>query len=217
MLDEYRRSFGEAYESVVRTIRNALNLKPAGRPAKSTSSIVEKLRRETIRLTQMQDIAGCRVVVTDVAEQDRVVQSLRAAFPAVSVMDRRSEPSYGYRAVHVIPTLCEKLVEIQIRTELQHLWAELSEKLSDIVDPTVKYGGGDDKTRTMLTVTSETIAEIESLERKIEGSKRKLTELQDDGARAQLRDMLEKPARKLRELRAGLSRVMKDVIVRLKR
>jgi len=69
----------------------------------------------------------------------------------------------------------------------------------------------------MLTVTSETIAEIESLERKIEGSKRKLTELQDDGARAQLRDMLEKPARKLRELRAGLSRVMKDVIVRLKR
>ena len=67
LLDAYRRSFGEAYEAVVQIIRQHGEL-PTGRLAKSTLSIVEKLRRESIRLSQMQDIAGCRVVVVDVVE-----------------------------------------------------------------------------------------------------------------------------------------------------
>jgi hypothetical protein len=58
LLDQYRRSFTEAYEVVVGTIRKKLALEPTGRPAKSTTSISEKLRRESIRLTQIQDIAG---------------------------------------------------------------------------------------------------------------------------------------------------------------
>ena len=44
-LDEYRRSFTEAYEFVVGTIGNELGLEPTGRPAKSTTSISEKLLR----------------------------------------------------------------------------------------------------------------------------------------------------------------------------
>lgn len=45
MLDDYRRSFGETYEFVVVAIRNELGLQPTGRPAKSTTSISEKLFR----------------------------------------------------------------------------------------------------------------------------------------------------------------------------
>ena len=60
LLDDYRRSFGQACEAVVRTIRER-GQSPTARLAKSTLSIVEKLRRESIRLSQMQDIAGCRV------------------------------------------------------------------------------------------------------------------------------------------------------------
>jgi len=67
LLDEYRRSFTKAYETVVGIIRNEVTLEPTGRPAKSTSSISDKLRREHIRLTQIQDIAGCRLVVTDIS------------------------------------------------------------------------------------------------------------------------------------------------------
>ncbi len=52
LLDEYRRSFTEAYETVVGVIRSEVTLEPTGRPAKSTSSISDKLRREHIRLTQ---------------------------------------------------------------------------------------------------------------------------------------------------------------------
>jgi hypothetical protein len=52
LLDRYRLSFTEAYEYVVDAIRNDLVLEPTGRTAKSTTSIIEKLRRESIRLTQ---------------------------------------------------------------------------------------------------------------------------------------------------------------------
>jgi ppGpp synthetase/RelA/SpoT-type nucleotidyltranferase len=157
LLDEYRRSFGEACEAVVRTIRE-LGEAPTARLAKSTLSIVEKLRRESIRLSQMQDIAGCRVVVADIMQQDELVASLRTAFPAAAVIDRRDNPSYGYRAVHVIAEVSEKPVEIQVRSSLQHLWAELSEKSSDVLDPAIKYGGGPEEWRTFLIERSEAVA-----------------------------------------------------------
>ena len=89
LLDGYRLSFGEEYDIVVRTIRDRLQLDPTGRPAKSTSSLIEKLQRESIRLSQVQDISGCRVVVTDIAEQVRVVASLESTFPGAIVVDRK--------------------------------------------------------------------------------------------------------------------------------
>jgi putative GTP pyrophosphokinase len=161
LLDEYRRSFGEAYEASIRIIREQLKLEPTGRPAKSTSSLIEKLHRESIRLSQVQDIAGCRVIVDTVAEQDRVVASLASVFPGASVVDRRANPSYGYRAVHVIAEIFGKLIEIQVRTPLQHLWAEVSEKFSDVFDPAIKYGGGNDKVRELLTRASELVPKHE--------------------------------------------------------
>jgi len=167
LLEDYRRAFGEAYRSVVLTIRRQHGLEPTGRPSKSTSSVIEKLQRETIRLSQIQDIAGCRVVVTDVAEQERVVASLRALFPGASIVDRRKTPTYGYRAVHVIVEVNERLVEVQIRTTLQHLWAELSEKFSDVVDPTIKYGGGESEVRNLLLGRSELVSRLEKLEQEM--------------------------------------------------
>jgi len=164
LLDDYRRSFGEAYEVVVRTIRQRGKF-PTGRLAKSTVSIVEKLRRESIRLSQIQDIAGCRVVVVDVAEQEQFIASLVTDFPGASVIDRRDNPSHGYRAVHIIAEISGKPVEIQVRSSLQHLWAEVSEKSSDVLDPTIKYGGGTDSWRTFLTTSSESVAAYEVLEK----------------------------------------------------
>ncbi len=163
-LDAYRRSFAEAYADVIAAIRDAAQLEPTGRPAKSTTSIIEKLRRETMRLSQMQDIAGCRLVVQDVPAQDRVVEQLKNALPKAVVVDRRKQPSYGYRAVHIIATARNKPIEIQVRTELQHLWAQLSEKLSDVRDPTIKYGGGDPTSRKVLLGLSEGIVAQEDLE-----------------------------------------------------
>jgi ppGpp synthetase/RelA/SpoT-type nucleotidyltranferase len=160
LLDEYRRSFGEAYETVVRTIRAELALEPTGRPAKSTTSIVEKLRRESIRLSQIQDIAGCRLIVVDLAEQDRVVDGLRRLFAGAAILDRRRHPSHGYRAVHVIARVACRPVEIQVRTELQDFWAGYSEKLSDMVDPGIKYGGGPERIQAALARLSAHIDNV---------------------------------------------------------
>jgi len=165
LLDQYRRSFGTAYETVITTVRDRLQLEPTGRPAKSTSSIIEKLRRESIRLSQVQDIAGCRVIVTDILAQDQTIATLRETFPHLRVMDRRTNPSYGYRAVHVIVETGGLSVEVQVRSSLQHVWAELSERLSDVVDSSIKYGGGDKPTRELLTSTSHLVSQLEEMER----------------------------------------------------
>jgi hypothetical protein len=165
LLDEYRRTFGEAYDTVIRTVRERGKF-PTGRLAKSTPSIAEKLRRESIRLSQMQDIAGCRVVVADTVEQDEFVASLRADYPEAFVSDRRDKPSHGYRAVHVIAEISGKVVEIQVRTALQHMWAELSEKSADVIDPALKYGGGTMPWRKLLEKTSRGVAGLENPELK---------------------------------------------------
>jgi len=164
LLDSYRRSFTEAYENVIGQIRDELGLASTGRRAKSTKSIMEKLSRESLRLSQMQDIAGCRVIVSDIAAQDSVVSDLKALFAKSVMFDRRDHPSHGYRAVHVIVESGGKLIEIQVRTALQHLWAEVSEKLSDVVDPTIKYGGGGGDILLFLMTASDEIILVESAE-----------------------------------------------------
>src|SRR5438132_7745190 len=144
LLDEYRRSFSSAYEFIVTTIRKELELEPTGKPAKSTTAITEKVLRESIRLSQVQDIAGCRLV-----EQNGTVTLLQKLFQGVTVVDRRKNPSHGYRALHLIVRHEGKLVEIQVRTSLQHPWAELCEKEADVFDPLIKYGGGDSVTTAL--------------------------------------------------------------------
>lgn len=164
MLDEYRRTFGPAYDRVVEQVRKTTGLPVSGRRAKSTTSIIEKLIRESIRLSQMQDIAGCRTIVGDVVDQDRAVQAIASAFEDVSILDRRVKPSHGYRAVHVVVRDSGSAIEIQVRTVLQHLWAEISERFADTVDPAVKYGRGDVEVRGFLDEATELITRIERRE-----------------------------------------------------
>jgi putative GTP pyrophosphokinase len=87
MLDTFRRTFRGAYDHVIDSIRSDLALEVSGRPAKSTTAIVDKLRRGTTRLSQMQDIAGCRIVVTDITKQDPLVRQLEKMFQVTVVID----------------------------------------------------------------------------------------------------------------------------------
>jgi ppGpp synthetase/RelA/SpoT-type nucleotidyltranferase len=160
LLDTFRRGFREAYDAVVGRMRSEVGLELSGRPAKSTPAIVEKLRRTSMRLTQMQDIAGCRVVVADIPAQGRLVTRLDQMFD-VTVVDRRTKPSHGYRAVHVVVRESGLPVEVQVRTELQHSWAELSEKLADAFGSDLKYGGGPEAIRRTLDDFSTLVSAFE--------------------------------------------------------
>jgi ppGpp synthetase/RelA/SpoT-type nucleotidyltranferase len=82
-------------------------------------------------------------------------------------MDRREKASHGYRAVHIIVSGFGHLVEVQVRTEMQHLWAELSEKMSDVLDPALKYGGGSNTFRRLLDTSSDFIKTYEEIEAEI--------------------------------------------------
>jgi len=146
----------------------------------------------------MQDIAGCRVIVGDVLKQDEVVKCLTKAFADTSVVDRRVTPSYGYRAVHVIVYKHSIPVEVQVRTELEHSWAQLSEKLSDVVGPSVKYGGGPEQLKSKLLRLSEIVGKAEAVESRLlamesPADHRKLTNqaaAQFVEAKQQLKDLL---------------------------
>ncbi|MDY0745400.1 hypothetical protein SNE35_12835 [Paucibacter sp. R3-3] len=151
MLDEYRRSFAPASDAVLQVLRSEFSLSPTARPAKSTAAIVEKLVRQRTRLTQIQDIAGCRIVVSTISEQKRVAKMLVGRFPGAQMFDRVTEPNHGYRAIHVVVQTERRAVEIQIRTELQHMWAALSEKAADRFDHALKYGGGPERIREALS------------------------------------------------------------------
>jgi ppGpp synthetase/RelA/SpoT-type nucleotidyltranferase len=164
LLYQFRRSFTDAHNHVAAVLRDDLHLEPTAR-VKSNASIKDKLLRQpTLQLIQMQDIAGCRVIVQSLDEQSRIVARLVQTFEHSKTRDRRERPSHGYRAVHVIVEVSPKQVEIQVRTILQHAWAELSEKLSDKFGMSLKYGGGPEKQRAALFRLSDIICTFERVE-----------------------------------------------------
>ena len=111
---------------------------------KTTGTLIEKLQRESTRLSQVQDLAGARIVVANRAEQNDAVNQIRKAFDGLGggckVIDRRENPSYGYRAVHLIVRLEGTPIEIQVRTDLQDMWAQITEKLADRWGRGIRYG-----------------------------------------------------------------------------
>lgn len=169
LLDAHRLSFAVSYQEVLTAVRELSGVAVSGRPAKSTTAIVDKLKRESTRLSQIQDIAGCRVVVGDVATQDAVTTAITSHFNQCKVFDRRVSPSHGYKAVHIVVSLADRLIEVQVRTGLQHLWAELSEKLADNFGFELKYGSGPVELQKILQDFSLSIAVAEGAQQ-IEGA-----------------------------------------------
>lgn len=121
---------------------------------KQLYSVVAKLHRGHHRLSSIDDIAGCRAVVQREVDINALVLQL-ATSNVKRVRDYRNNDRNGYRAVHI--TILDedgRAVEIQLRTELQHVWAGLCERRAAVVDHAVKYGGGPQEERENLTELS---------------------------------------------------------------
>lgn len=92
---------------------------------KRLPTIIGKLNRyRTMRLSSMQDIAGVRIIVSDM-EQLKLIEAHIQTWEGLSrVSDYIKKPkSSGYRGRHFIFKKDKMFVEIQLRTQLQHLWA----------------------------------------------------------------------------------------------
>jgi ppGpp synthetase/RelA/SpoT-type nucleotidyltranferase len=162
-LQQVRASY-DGPMSAAQTLLRELGFEATSR-LKTTNTIIEKLRRERTRLAEMQDIGGLRIVCeADLTKQDEIVKRIVEVFPITKVLDRRRRPTHGYRAVHVIATFDERLIEIQVRTQLQDLWAQAMERLADEAGRGIRYGGTPQKrgedVESLLKISHE-IAEIE--------------------------------------------------------
>jgi ppGpp synthetase/RelA/SpoT-type nucleotidyltranferase len=138
-LQEIRAEFELPMARAAEILRG-LGFSPTSR-LKTVTTLIEKLKREKTRLSSIHDLAGLRVVDgDDPSDQDSTVVRIAAAFKSVTVIDRRLKPSHGYRAVHVIASVEDRHVEIQVRTRLQDLWAQAFERLGDRLGRGIRYG-----------------------------------------------------------------------------
>ena len=156
LLDTYRESFFETLLLVTFDLGRLGIGKSDGGRLKRPESVIAKLERDShIRLSRMQDIAGCRLVADDKAEQDEIFVRLQTDFDIYRAYDIRESPHSGYRAVHIVVLRGGKFVEVQVRTENQREWARLSEQAT-AYDASIKYGGGNPAIRQALDELSET-------------------------------------------------------------
>lgn len=127
---------------------------------KKFGTIVDKLRRfETMRLSRMEDIGGCRVVVPDLATARHLAHRLKRNWTIARDRDYVGSPKLdGYRARHLVATKDGRFVEVQIRTRLQDLWANTVERDGRRWGVEFKSGAGDARARDQYRKMSDLLA-----------------------------------------------------------
>ena len=137
-----------------------------GQRLKRVATIRDKLEREPgMSLSRMHDVGGCRAVLPSQAAVDQALLRLRAQRRwdlLTRTWDYVAEPKReGYRAKHVVARKDGLLIEIQLRTEVQHTWAELVERLDRSLGTRLKVGQADASVRAVLARGSEIMAAFE--------------------------------------------------------
>jgi len=145
---------------------------------KRLPSIALKLTRfPDMRLSQMQDLGGCRAVIRTIADIDKLVTAYKKAMAKnptarhefLHAKDYIREPkSDGYRSYHMIfryQTKSKKhesynglKIEIQIRSKLQHAWATAVEIVSTFTGQALKSNIGDDSWKRFFKLMSTHMA-----------------------------------------------------------
>ena len=149
---------------------------------KRLPSIVKKLQRKysgkepTMKLSQMQDIAGCRAVLQNVELAKRVYQEgyikSDLKHKKINNKDYITYPKEdGYRSLHLIyryQSDKEKkkynglLVEVQIRSKLQHLWATAIETVDLFTRQAIKSNEGQKEWMDFFKLVSSAFAIMEN-------------------------------------------------------
>jgi ppGpp synthetase/RelA/SpoT-type nucleotidyltranferase len=123
---------------------------------KRLSSIDVKLRRfKWIKLSEMQDIGGCRAVVQAVDDVRQLADRYKKGNLKHKLVDEdpyiQKPKGTGYRGHHLIYQYKSDRthswdglkIEMQLRSPLQHAWATASETVGTFVGQALKSGQGD--------------------------------------------------------------------------
>jgi putative GTP pyrophosphokinase len=144
---------------------------------KRLESIILKLQRHpTMELSEMQDIGGVRVILPDMDALDIFTENLFHRSKVIKLKKTKNyilEPkSDGYRSVHYLLELKNKrldiapfenlIVELQVRTMLQHCWATGVEIAGIINNKHYKTGDWDTDWGQFFLLLSEYFSGIEN-------------------------------------------------------
>lgn len=137
-------------------------------------SILNKLSREpTMKISQMQDLGGCRAIFHRIDSVIKVADFYReapyASESGLKCYDYIQSPKPdGYRGIHVVGRYRARVekneiwngqrVEIQLRSQLQHAFATAVETATTFTQSQLKSGGGEIKWRRFFALTSSAIA-----------------------------------------------------------
>lgn len=143
---------------------------------KRMSTIIDKLNRyPAMQLTTMQDIGGIRAVVGSINDAFRLEKEYKN--PKWLTHELCNEKDYinsprdedGYRSIHLIYRYKNKrapghdglLIELQIRTKLQHIWATAVETMGTFLGQALKSRQGDKDWLDFFAITSSAFAHME--------------------------------------------------------
>ena len=138
---------------------------------KRLPAIESKLRRlKNVTLADMQDIAGCRVVVgtkAQVARLKKVYRSGRIRHELERENNYIDEPTPdGYRSVHLVYRYYSdrnqqyngQRIEIQIRSRLQHAWATAVEAIDTFANQQLKINQASPEWTSFFALAGSCIA-----------------------------------------------------------
>jgi ppGpp synthetase/RelA/SpoT-type nucleotidyltranferase len=142
-----------------------------GQRLKRLNSIIIKLKRFNTRLSSMQDIGGCRVVLSDFKKVMRLFWELQSTNSIKELKNYIFSPKDdGYRSIHLVYTLKSKKpeynglhIEIQLRTVIQHAWATTLEIVDLFEKQQLKLGKGDEDWKRFFYLVAEEFALFEGL------------------------------------------------------
>ena len=134
-LDELRQNL----ETELRSLASGAEI--ASRTKRLETVLAKLRRRPELELSQVTDLAGCRIIVSGRMEQIAIVGGLQSIYDVQQVDDKSDSPKFGYRAVHLDIRYQGQLMEIQVQTRNQFRWQQVSEYAAGF-DVAIKYGGG---------------------------------------------------------------------------
>lgn len=174
VFDEYRKSHLEPLSETTLELQRWLNEYGhdyyIAQRLKRKPQIIRKLNRLSVRLTQLQDIGGCRIIVEKNDLVDKMVEFLEQKIKNTEELNliritdyrKKGRDITGYRSVHLLLERNRKKLELQLRSRIQHYWAESIERTSVIYGHHLKESEGDERVISYFQKLSDAFFEIES-------------------------------------------------------
>jgi putative GTP pyrophosphokinase len=144
-----------------------------GQRLKRVNSILHKLERlpET-KLSRLQDIGGCRVILSDYDKLRALSAGLKKS--KLILPNSKDYITYpkadGYRGIHLIykcnskkPEFNGLKIELQLRTKLQHAWATAVEIIDSFEGEKLKIGQGSKDWQEFFYLVADEFASLEKL------------------------------------------------------